>query len=193
MKEAAVLTGGLLFLIASLFFRVAWSIFKIAAFLAIMWGAIKGLSDTSLPVIGAIVSWAKIVSPSFFGASFLFWVSENWIGLAVLLIFLNSISANQTLDKLSETGGYTRIFIGTLLSYLGIQTEVPSQQKIREKGMWATIKERFYEGIAHGIFGMEQTDERLNAKAVRDGEEVHLENDIKKVMNRKDEIKIENR
>ena len=59
--------------------------------------------------------------------------------------------------------------------------------------MWATIKERFYEGIAHGIFGMEQTDERLNAKAVRDGEEVHLENDIKKVMNRKDEIKIENR
>ena len=147
MKEAAEVTASILFLIATWAFRVAWGIIKIAIFFAILWGAVKNLSTTSLPVVGSVVSWAQTTTPSFFGATFLSWVSDNWMALAVLLIFLNSVTSRRDLDDLSKTGGYTRIFIGTVMNYFGIQTEVPFGQRMREVGMWASMKERFSENF----------------------------------------------
>ena len=79
MKEAATVTISMLYLIASWAFRIAWGITKIVVFLAILWGAVKSLSSTSLPVVGGIVSWTKTATPSFFGAAFLSWVAENWV------------------------------------------------------------------------------------------------------------------
>lgn len=187
MKEAAEVTGSILFVIASWAFRVAWGIVKIAVFLAILWGAIKNLSSTSLPVVGNIVSWAKTVTPGFFGAVFLSWVSENWMAIAVLLIFLNSVFSRQVLEELSKTGGYTRIFIGTVMNYLRVETETPSLKKMREAGLWAVMKEGFTEGIVTRVLGIELPDDRLSAKAVRHGEEVHLADDMKEAIDRKAE------
>jgi hypothetical protein len=182
MKEAAVVTGSIAFLITSWAFRVAWAVFKIAVFLAILWGAVKSFSSTSLPIVGGIVTWAKTVTPSFFGAAFLSWVAENWIGFAVLLIFLNSVFSRWTLEELSETGGYTRIFIGTVMNYLRVETETPSVRKMREAGRWAVMKEGLTEGIVTRFLGIELPDDRLSAKAVRHGEEVHLSDDVKEAV-----------
>lgn len=183
MKEAAAVTGSILFLITSWAVRVAWGIVKIAIFLAILWGAIKSLSSTDIPVVGDIVTWVKTAAPVFFGANFLSWVSDNWIHLAVLLIFLNSVTSRWILKELSETGGYTRIFIGTVMNYLRIETETPSLKKMREAGWWTLMKERLTEGIVTQILGGELPDERLSAKAVRHGEEVHLVDDVKVATN----------
>jgi len=182
MKEAAEATGLILFLIVSWAFRIAWGIIKIIVFLAILWGAVKSLSNTSLPVIGDIVGWVKTTNPSIFGATFLSWVAENWMAFAVLLIFLNSVFNRWVLKELSETDGYTRIFIGTVLNYFGVLTEIRSSKKMREVGMWAVMKEGLTAGIITKILGIELPDERLNAKAVRYGEEVHLSDDVKKAV-----------
>jgi len=179
MKEAAEVTGSILFLLASWALRVVWGIIKIAVFLAILWGAVKNLSDTTLPVVGGVVSWAKTATPSFFGASFLSWVAENWMAFAVLIIFLNSVFSRWALKELSKTGGYTRIFIGTVMNYLGVETETPSLKKIRDSGVWAVMKEGLTEGIVTRILGIELPDDRLSAKAVRHGEEVQIADDLK--------------
>jgi hypothetical protein len=182
MKEAAEVTGSILFLIASWAFRVVWGIIKIALFFAIFWGAVKSLSNTSIPVIGDIINWAKTANPSFFGSIFLSWVAENWMSFAILLIFLNSVFSRWVLEELSKTGGYTRIFIATLMNYLGVETETPSMKKMRKAGMWAVMKEGLTETVLIKILGVELPDDRLSAKAVRFGEEVHLSDDVKEAM-----------
>lgn len=102
--------------------------------------------------------------------------------LAVLLIFLNSVFSRRVLEELSETGGYTRIFIGTVMNYFGVETETPSLKKMRVAGMWTVMKEGLSEGIITRILGIELPDDRLSAKAVRYGEEVHLADDMKEAM-----------
>lgn len=182
MREAAEVSGSILFLIASWALRVAWGILKIAVFVAILWGAVKGVSNTSLPLIGDLVSWAKSTTPTFFGATFLLWIAENWLTFAILLVFLNSVSSRWILEELSTTGGYTRIFIGTVMNYFRVETETHSLKKIREAGMWAAVKDGMTERIVTRILGIELPDERLSAKAVRHGQEVHLADDVKETI-----------
>ena len=182
MKEAIEVIGSILLLIVSWAFRLAWGIIKIVIFLAILWGAVKSLSNTSLPVIGDIVTWVKTTNPDFFGAAFLSWVAVNWMAFAILLIFLNSVFSRWVLEEISKTGGYTRIFIGTVMNYFGVETETPSLKKMREAGMWAVMKEGLSEGIITRILGIELPDDRLSAKAVRFGAEVHLSDDVKEAV-----------
>ena len=106
MKAAAEITGSILSLITSWALHVAWDILKIAVFFAILWGAVRGVSNTSLPLIGDLVSWAKTTTPTFFGATFLSWIAENWLAIAILLVFLNSVFSRWILEELSTTGGY---------------------------------------------------------------------------------------
>lgn len=68
--------------------------------------------------------------------------------------------------------------MATLMNYIGIETETPSMKKMHEEGVLAVMKEGLTEAILKRIFGVEMPDDRLSAKAVRYGEEVHLSDDI---------------
>ena len=183
MKKAAEMIGSILLLIAFWTFRLVWRIIKIAVFLAILWGAIESLSNTSVPVIGDIVSLTKTANLSFFGVAFLSWIAENWMAFAILLIFLNSLFSRRALEELHETSSYTRIFIGTVMSYFGVETETHDMKKMRKTGgVWAVMKEALAEGVAARTFGIELPDSLLSAKAVRYGNEVHLSDDVKKAV-----------
>lgn len=185
MKEAGNGIGLILSLIswvAIRVFEVTWGLIKVAVFLAIVFGALKSLSGTSFPVIGDVVGWAKAANPSFFGAAFLLWVAENWMALALLLVFLNSVSSRRVLGELSKTGGYTRIFIGTVMNYFSVETETPSLKKMRDKGALSVIKQGVTEGVVTRVFGIELADDSLSAKAMRCGEAVCLSDDIKEAV-----------
>jgi hypothetical protein len=174
----------LLFLIIYRAIRVAWWILKLIIFLAILWGAARSLTTTSLPFVGDIVNWAHNASPVFVGSPYFSWVTENWWVFAVCYIFLNSLFLRPTLNKLSETGDYLRIFIGTIMNYFHVETETASMKQMREEGMLSVMKQGLFEGIFARILGTTIPDERLSAKAVRYGEEVSLSDDLKEATER---------
>jgi hypothetical protein len=173
-REVAALGATLLFGIA----RVAWKIVKVLVFVATLWGAIKSLTDTSVPVIGGIVRWAKTFDPSFFGGSFLSWVAANWMSFAVLVIFLNSVFSRAIFDKLEKTSTYMRIFMATMMNYFRVETETPATKTMKESGAWAVVKEGFSERLLAFILGVQPPDDSLQAKAVRRGREVELSDDL---------------
>lgn len=170
-----------LFLLIYRAIRVAWWVLKLITFLAILWGATRSLTSTSLPFVGDIVNWVHNVAPVFPGSRYFSWVAENWMVFAVCYIFLNSVFLRPYLNKLSETGDYLRIFIGTIMNYFRVETETASMKKMREEGMLSVMKDGLLEGIFSRILGTKIPDERLSAKAVRYGEEVSLSDDLKEV------------
>lgn len=169
----------LLYLIVYRAIRVAWWILKLIIFFAILWGAARSLTTTSLPAVGDIVNWTHNVSPVFVGSRYFSWIAENWWVFAVCYVFLNSLFLRPKLNKLSETEDYLRIFIGTIMNYFRVETETASMKKMREEGMLSVMKQGLSEGIFARILGTKLPDERLSAKAVRYGEEVSLSDDVK--------------
>ena len=168
---------------------LGWRVLKVTVFLAVLWGAAASLTAIDLPIVGDVIAWAKSANPKFYGSTFLSWVADNWLPFAVIILLLNSMFSRWTLRELSETGGYSRIFIATIMNYFEVETETPGMKKIRESkwndptGFWKSIKEGINELLMTRIIGFAQPyDEKLDAKAVRHGDEAHFADDVKKAV-----------
>lgn len=162
---------------------LGWRVLKAAVFLAVLWGAIASLTTNDIPVLGDVINLAKSTKLDFFGGVVLSWIAENWMTFAIIMILLTTLQNRWTLKELSETGGYTRTFIATIMNYFEVQTETPSMKKMQEQGFWSIIRDGIQELWWSKIIGfMQPHDDRLEAKAVRQGDEVRFSDDIKKAV-----------
>ena len=164
-----------------LFWRLvasAWWILKVVVFISVVWGFVKALSDTAMPILGTAISAVKSADPKFVGADLVLWISDNWMSVAVAIIFINSVLGLKVQRELEKTSRYTRIFIGTIVSYFNIQPEISFSVRVREIGFWAAWKERSSSELVLTILGF-PGDDTMTAKAKRNGREAHLVDDVK--------------
>ncbi len=182
MNDIATALGSLLLLISLFVGRVIWAVLKLSILLCILWGALKSMSDTSLPLISDVIRLSKTSTLEFYGAEFFIWISNNWINFAILVIVINTIVINNSIQQLTKTSSYTRIFIATFMNYFNVVNQNPSMEKIQESGMLSILKEGLSDKLLSFIFGVEPRDDALDSKAVRGGVKVNFSDDVKEIL-----------
>lgn len=78
--------ASLLFLVASLFARIAWTAVKVGFATAIFLGALSSLTPTHIPVVGWGVDFANAVEARPGEPGLFRWVMLNWHPISILTI-----------------------------------------------------------------------------------------------------------
>jgi len=134
--------------------------------LVIVFGALKSVTLPDIEVLSAVLVELRSVSLG----TFLDWIAANWQTFAIAYVFAFAGLNRRRFARIEESGDYSRILAGTLLSYLDVHTNVPSQ-----RGEGAGAAELL---IGYGILGVEPRDERLHSKPYRHGRQVTLRDDL---------------
>lgn len=166
------------FILINSFVRLAYNIVKILFVLCLLWGASKSLTTTEAPLLGNVLFWTQHVEISFFAAQYAAWIAENWMSLSVLIVLFKTIHMSNALKSLKDTGRYSQLFIGSIMSYFDLQIETEQLKNIREKGFWETWKQYFPELLVLKLTGGTK-DPVLGGYAVREGNRITLKDDIK--------------
>ena len=146
---------------------VLWRLVRLALIVGILIGAWRNLSG--FDSAGSLVNW----------------FSQNWMALAIVWIFLNSIAIRSATSVLETTSEYTRLFIASMLEYLQFTPRVPAQDEIEARGLWSAWRANFSVSLLTLLlFGPMEDDQCLRAKPVREGSQAALAGDIEAALGR---------
>ena len=160
--------------------EVVWGLLKIILGLCVVIGAgmeiFKGLTIVryeGMVWYGAV--WQGILD---LGSN----VVDNWMAFAVLMLFIWVIGLKSRSEELKSHVTQMKICLVSLLNYLEVEVETSAMKEVEEKGLWKMIETRWTEGVFIALFMGKSAkgllDDTLTAKAVRDGSEVNLREDM---------------
>lgn len=179
MKDMVVSISLVLYLIGVRLLEICIKVIKIFIFVGIIVGGIQNISESvpdSLPPF--IASFEGITDYIIIAFHV---VSDSWIPIAIIVIFVWLAQMKKTLDKASNDIMHIKIANVALLNYFEIETESEGMAIGQEKGLkgvFAKMRENllwkmFLGSAAHDIF-----DDTLTTIPKRKGSRVRFSEDI---------------
>ena len=180
MKDVMEMLGLTVGLVVWRLGEVVWGLLKIILGLCVVIGAgmeiFKGFTIVryeGMVWYGAV--WQGILD---LGSN----VVDNWMAFAVLMLFFWVIGLKSRSEELESHVTQMKICLVALLNYLEVEVETSAMKEVEEKGLWKMIETRWTEGVFIALFMGKSAkgllDDTLTAKAVRDGSEVNLREDM---------------
>lgn len=186
MGTTTIFIGAVVLLAARVIARSAWIVVKVAIFLAICWGALKSVGDSPPPGLSALVSFARSASPDFYGAAYLIWVADNWMPVAIFVVFLLTVLRERDVKKLTETSNHARIFIGMMSKYLNVTGDTPDLVRLRKEGARRSFVHGLKRSVVDFFLGTD-IDYLYDAHPIRDGRKVTFKDDFAHMLRDVDE------
>lgn len=114
---AIVLIFGTLAFVAWRVVAVTFYAFKCAAIAAAVLGALRALSDTTLPVLGDIIGAVKSLSFDSVWWPYVEWGASNWIVFALLIVMWELVGQRVDRSERAILARHQRLYMATVLTF----------------------------------------------------------------------------